>query len=137
MSKVKRTQTRMAGDCAVVTLEGGGGAYKRVPCSQCPWRVDQTGSFPAEAFRHSAATAYDMAEATFACHMAGAEHPAICAGFLMRGADHNLDVRMKCARGAMDFNAISDGGVELHDSYRAMAVANGCDEDEEVLRPCR
>lgn len=31
---------------------------------KCPWRVDATGEFPADAFRHSAETAYDMATET-------------------------------------------------------------------------
>lgn len=31
------------------------------------------GEFPAEAFRHSAPTAYDMAESGFSCHSAGTE----------------------------------------------------------------
>lgn len=121
----------------VVTVTGGKGSYRREPCGGCPWRVDNVGEFPAEAFRHSASTAYDMARKTFACHESGVEKPATCAGFLMRGADHNLSVRMLYANGEYDFNQISDGGHELHESYKAMAVANGCDEDEEVLRLCR
>ncbi|WP_455289311.1 DUF6283 family protein [Cupriavidus necator] len=50
------------------TVEGGKGGYRRKPCGKCPWRVDATGELPAEAFRHSAETAYDMATHTFACH---------------------------------------------------------------------
>jgi hypothetical protein len=58
------------------------------------WRVDANGEFPAEAFRHSASTAYDMAQHTFACHESGSKKPATSAGFLLRGADHNLAVRL-------------------------------------------
>ncbi|MEJ7807050.1 MAG: DUF6283 family protein [Telluria sp.] len=121
----------------VVTITGGGGLYRREPCGGCPWRVDQTGAFPAGAFKESARTAYDRAESVFSCHESGTDKPATCAGFLMRGADHNIAVRVKYATGKMDFHAISDGGLELHDSYRAMAVANGVDPADPVLTPCR
>ncbi len=121
----------------VVSIEGGGGSYRREPCPGCPWRVDQTGVFPAGAFKHSAPTSYDMAQSVFACHESGAKKPATCAGFLMRGAAHNLAVRLGYSSGRYDFDAISDGGHELHASYRAMAEANGVDPDDPVLAPCR
>lgn len=121
----------------VVTVEGGSGLYRREPCPGCPWRADQAGAFPAEAFRLSASTAYDMARSTFACHESGQVKPAMCAGFLLRGADHNLSVRLKTMHGAIDFDAIHDGGHELHNSYRAMAVANGVDADDPSLIMCR
>lgn len=124
-------------DHQVVTIKGGGGQYRREPCGGCPWRVDQTGQFPAGAFRESARTAYNMAESVFSCHESGTEKPATCAGFLMRGADHNIAVRMKYISGKWDFDAISDGGHELHASYRAMAEANGVDPADPVLEPCR
>jgi hypothetical protein len=48
---------------AVISIitSGGRAAYRREPCAECPWRVDQVGAFPAEAFRLSAPTAYDAA----------------------------------------------------------------------------
>ena len=121
----------------VVTVEGGGGQYRRQPCGGCPWRVDQTGEFPAGAFKESARTAYDMAREMFSCHESGAEKPATCAGFLLRGADHNFGIRMKVITGEIDYDAISDGGHELHADYRAMAEANGVDPEDPVLGPCR
>ena len=121
----------------VVTIEGGGGQYRREPCGGCPWRVDQTGEFPAGAFKHSAPTSYDMAQSVFSCHESGAKKPATCAGFLLRGADNNLAVRLGYINGRYDFDAVSDGGHELHDSYRAMAEANGVDPADPVLGPCR
>lgn len=120
----------------VVTVEGGQGSYRREPCPGCPWKIANTGTFPAEAFRHSAATAYDMAEHTFGCHESGTEKPATCAGFLLQGADHNLSVRMKLLTGKMQCD-VSDGGHELHANYRAMAIANGVAADDPVLVPCR
>jgi len=130
-------RVRPAGDChQVVTVEGGGGAYRKKPCNDCPWRVDAVGVFPAEAFRHSANTAYDMATHTFACHQAGAGRPTTCAGFLLRGANHNLTVRLRLMDGTFK-NDVSDGGHRLHDDYRAMAIANGVDEQDEILAPCR
>jgi hypothetical protein len=130
--------TRVADTNNVVrTVTGGRGHYRREPCGGCPWRVDQTGAFPAEAFRISAPTAYDMADSKFACHEAGAGSPTTCAGFLLRGADHNMAVRLAVAQRRIDLAQVSDGGHELHDSYRAMAEANGVDPDDHALRECR
>jgi len=120
----------------VVTIEGGGDAYRRTPCPGCPWRVDQVGSFPAQAFIHSANTAYDMAERTFACHESGAKNPATCAGFLLRNSVHNFGARIKRASGKIG-NDVHDGGIPLHRSYRAMAVANGVPADHPALARCR
>jgi hypothetical protein len=131
------TRVRAAGpDHQVVTVEGGKGSYRRQPCSKCPWRVDATGEFPSEAFRHSASTAYDMAQSTFACHASGTKKPALCAGFLLRGAAHNLSIRLKLIQGD-SFGDVHDGGHELHANYRAMAVANGVAQDDPVLAACR
>lgn len=135
------TQIRPAGtnergeDHQVVTVEGGKSSYRRKPCSTCPWRLDAVGEFPAEAFRHSASTAYDLATNTFACHESGADRPAACAGFLLRGADHNLAVRLQRIRGeCLD---VTDGGHQLHENYRAMAIANGVPPEDPVLDLCR
>ena len=131
------TRVRQAGEKhQVVTVEGGHAAYRRKPCSDCPWRKDATGEFPAEAFRHSAGTAYDMSRDTFACHQSGKRKPAICAGFLLRGADHNLAIRLGYMTGRFR-NDVSDGGLDLHENYRAMAIANGVEPDDAVLAPCR
>lgn len=131
------TNVRPAGpEHQVVTVEGGQGTHRRRPCSDCPWRVDATGEFPASAFKHSANTAYDMSTHTFACHQSGTTRPAICAGFLLRGADHNLSVRLKRMTGTI-VDDIQDGGHGLHANYRAMAIANGVDPDDASLRDCR
>lgn len=136
MTRARVTRRRLAGeDHAVVTVEGGGDAYRREPCPTCPWRLDATGEFPADAFKLSAHTAYDMAAAMFACHSSGAAKPATCAGFLVAGADHNLSARLGHCRGL--YRDVTDGGHELHPSYRAMAVANGVDPADPVLAPCR
>ena len=139
MTEPKIVQARLAGEeHQVLTVEGGGRGrgYCSKPCPDCPWRVDATGVFPAEAFRHSASTAYDMAQNTFACHQAGAENPKMCAGFLLRGAAHNLTIRFKLMSGTR-FEDVRDGGVKLHENYRAMAIANGVDPDDPVLENCR
>ena len=131
-------RVRPAGDAhEVVTVTGGTGGYRRRPCSSCPWRVDQTGLFPPEAFAHSAETAYDLAGNTFGCHAAGTDRVVTCAGFLLRGAGHNLAVRVGCARGTINPAQITDGGYELHRGYSAMAVANGLHPDHPRLAPCR
>lgn len=121
----------------VLTVETSRGcSYRREPCSDCPWRTDAVGQFPAEAFRHSANTAYDLSLNQFACHQSGAEKPATCAGFLLRGAEHNLSVRMAKLNGLIT-DDVKDGGHDLHDNYRAMAIANGVDPDDPAIAPCR
>jgi hypothetical protein len=35
------------------------------------------------------------------------------------------------------FGDVTDGGHELFENYRSMAVANGCAPSEAVLAPCR
>ncbi|EKY4113634.1 TPA: DUF6283 family protein [Pseudomonas aeruginosa] len=111
-------------------------SHRRKPCEDCPWRRDAVAKFPAEAFRISANTAYDLAKETFACHSSGAVKPATCAGFLLRGADHNLSIRMAYLEGRLtrDFDA---NGHELFDNYREMAIANGVDPDDPALKRCR
>lgn len=123
-------------DHQVVTVVGARAGYRRRPCSDCPWRKDAIGVFPPEAFKLSAATAYDLSERTFACHQSGILKPATCAGFLLKGADHNLSVRLGRIRGIYK-DDVSDGGSALHASYAAMAIANGVAPDDQVLGPCR
>ena len=136
MVKREITQIRPAGpEHQVVTVKGGDGGYCKRPCADCPWRKDAVGIFPAEAFRHSAPTSYDLAQNTFACHQAGVEKSKICAGFLMQGADHNMAVRIKRMQGKR-FD-VTDGGHELHAGYREMAIANGVSPEDPVLQPCR
>jgi uncharacterized protein DUF6283 len=133
--KVTR-RTPVDQDHQVVTIEGGNGHRYR-PCGECPWKVANAGTFPAEAFRVSAHTAYDAAMSTFACHEAGMENPKTCAGFLLRNAANSLAVRIAVARGRFDLDSLSDGGHELHDCYVDMAIANGVDPEDPVLAPCR
>jgi hypothetical protein len=121
----------------VVSVTGGSGAYRRSPCGGCPWITDNDGTFPAGAFKETASTAYDMSEKQFSCHESGTKKPATCAGFLLRGADNNMGARLNYISGKYDFNAIHDGGHDLHDSYRSMAEANGVDPHDPVLAPCR
>jgi hypothetical protein len=132
------TRTRVADANNVVhTVKGGARSYRREPCPGCPWRVDNTGAFPAAAFRISASTAYDGAFNMFACHESGPGKPATCAGFLLRNADNNIGARLAISAGRIDLRQVHDGGHELHESYRAMAEANGVDPADPVLAPCR
>lgn len=101
----------------------------------CPWRMDApVGQFPPSVFRHSARTAYELSDRRFGCHGSpGPQQVFTCAGFLLRGAQHNLSVRS----GGPDEDLISDGGHELYPSYRAMAIANGVAPEDPALAPCR
>jgi len=137
MTRAKITDIRpVDAENQVVTVVGGTGSYRRSPCPDCPWRKDAMGKFPAEAFRHSANTAHDMSDRGFGCHESGTGKPALCAGFLLRGAEHNLKVRMRQMRGE-SFSDVSAGGLELHGDYVEMAVANGVAEDDPALSACR
>jgi hypothetical protein len=130
---------RIAGpDHAVATVKTDGcRIYRTEVCVECPWRLDSPlGAFPAEAYRLSARTAYDMSTHTFACHMAGTNKPQICAGFLIAQGRHNLAVRLAMAAGDFDPASLRRA-VPTFDTYREMAEANGVDEDDPVLTPCR
>lgn len=120
----------------VLSTVGRTWVNRRTPCAQCPWRKDADGVFPPEAFRESAATAYDQSTETFGCHDSGIQRPAVCAGFLLRGAENNRTVRLAKAFGIYD-GQVQDLGLELHESYRAMAIANGVDPDDSTLQDCR
>jgi hypothetical protein len=112
--------------------------HRVTPCEQCPWRRDvPTGEFPVSAYKHSATTSYDLAETTFSCHMAGRDKPATCAGFLLRGADHNLAVRLALFARRYNPLRVHDSGLPLFESYRAMAIANGVSADDPTLAACR
>jgi hypothetical protein len=135
MSKVRDVRPADAFH-VVAVVEGERPVYRREPCEICPWRVDATGQFPAEAFRMSASTAYDGSPESFGCHESGLKKPAICAGFLCNGATHNMQVRWLGAMGDIG-DDVSDGGHNLFEDYRAMAIANGVDPDDPALSPCR
>jgi hypothetical protein len=106
------------------------------PCNECPWRRDvETGHFPPERFEALATTAYDRSMRLFQCHKTSDERPKVCAGFLLRGAMHNISARLALAR--HDIGSVEDGGYPLFDTYREMAVANGVDPNHEALDECR
>jgi hypothetical protein len=137
MAKSKVLQTRLAGpDHQVVTVQSANNGYRRTPCPGCPWRTENDGSFPPEAFKHSANTAYDMSQHVFACHESGVKAGHTCAGFLLRGADHNMSVRVGYLTGKYR-DDVAEGDVNLHENYRSMAIANGVASDDPVLAPCR
>jgi hypothetical protein len=60
----------------------------------------------------------------------------MCAGFLLRGAEHNMTVRLRTLSGTLDPSTVTSD-VELHDDYVAMAVANGVPADDPALARCR
>lgn len=136
--KTKISNIRPAGPFdQVVSVTGGKGSYRKTPCPGCPWVKDNDGSFPAQAFLHSAATAYDMADKRFGCHESGTRKPATCAGFLLRGSEHNLAVRLDLLRGRIQREQVSDDGRDLHESYAAMAIANGVCPEAPEIQNCR
>lgn len=137
--KPKIVRVRLAGENhQVVTIHGkadGDRGYCLTPCATCPWRKDAVGEFPAEAFKISAHTSYDQSLVTFACHSSGGDRPRDCAGFIVKGSLHNVRARMNRAKG--QYQDVTDGGHNLFDSYREMAIANGVDPNDPILKPCR
>jgi hypothetical protein len=81
-------------------------------------------------------TAADMDRKLFQCHRTDAGRPLVCAGFLERGADHNMTVRLSYVRGDLDPRDRS-GSLPLYADYREMAIANGVDPDDPALASCR
>lgn len=139
------TEARAAdADHRVLTVTGGNGSYRREPCSDCPWRVDAAGIFPAEAFRLAGNVAIDGSKMreigdalhAFACHQSGAGKPATCAGYILRGQD-GIGWRIAAATGRFDPREVTDQGLTMHDSYFDMAVANGVVADDPALDACR
>ena len=111
--------------------------YRHEPCAECPWRRDvPTGHFPPERFLALAHTAYDCSFVQFACHLSAENSPRTCAGFLLRGAEHNLAVRIKKSLSQIDPACLRET-TPLYDSYRQMAVANGVDPDDPAMEQCR
>jgi len=117
-------------DHSVAVVHGAPRAYRREPCPGCPWRIDQTGVFPPEAFEHSANTSEPGSLYTFGCHESGIEKGATCAGFLLRGATDNAAARILIAQERIDPTQVHDGGHALHGCYRDMATANGVPETD-------
>jgi hypothetical protein len=111
-------------------------ARKR-PCGNCPWRLDApVGEFSPARYRKLAACAADMSSVLFTCHKSTEAQPVVCAGFLSVGADHNLAVRMALITFRLQQQDRS-GGVALHPSFRAMAIAQGVPPDDPALTQCR
>lgn len=108
------------------------------PCAECPWRRDvPAGRFPVQKYRELARTAEDMAMSVFSCHKSSVEEPIVCAGYVLRGGAHNLALRLAYIRGDILPDSVTDGGYDLYEDYREMAVANGVAADDACLRHVR
>lgn len=139
-SKQKKTaqvvRTRPAGpDHQVVTIEGAewvsSPALQRLPLAEgCRGRIS-TGSFRALGQHRIRHGAKHLCVPPVWCSKAGHLRR-----ILLRGADHNLSVRLGYLKGVIDHD-VKDGGLALHDGYREMAIANGVDPDHPALKQCR
>lgn len=110
--------------------------HPKKPCAECPWRRDvKTGRFGPDRYRALANTAEDMSSRIFSCHKSAEDKPTACAGFILRGARHNLSLRLAYSRG--DIGEVADGGYPLFDNFRQMAEANGVARTDPALRHCR
>jgi len=109
---------------------------QRRPCANCPWRLDAPiGEFEPDRFRSLARCGEDQSFVIFTCHKSTEDAPIACAGFLERGATHNLAIRLAYL-GRLE-RMDRSGGVALHPNYRAMAVAQGVPADDPALANCR
>lgn len=116
------------------------------PCSNCPWRLDAPpGEFPACRYESLTATAgrpgkeVGFSAPIFACHRSRDGEEFACAGWLATvGYDH-LGMRLAVAMGRLEPAAFEPGPdwPPLYATYADLAVANGVDPDDEVLRRCR
>lgn len=112
--------------------------FCRKPCNECPWRTDvPTHRFKPERYRNLASSAEDLSFILFACHKTNDGKEVACAGFLLRGATHNMAVRLARSRGDLKDGDVSDGGYPLFENYRAMAVANGVAQRDPALKYVR
>lgn len=112
--------------------------FCRKPCNECPWRTDvPTGRFKPERYRRLARSAEDLSGVLFACHKTAEGKEVACAGFLLRGATHNMAVRLARVGGDLKDGDVSDGGLPLFNNYTEMAVANGVRRRDPALKHVR
>lgn len=145
----QKQETTIAGEGADGSLYGvvhmvtkageGKKLVRKKPCKTCPWRKDaERNRFPAEAYRISAITAHDTSLNMFSCHESGTGKPAVCAGFLLANSNHNIGVRLDYISGKLDPSHTGNpDNVELYESYREMAIANGVDPEDPAIAACR
>lgn len=135
--------TKIASDeYGVTSIETSGGrkhVARKTPCEQCPWREDvPTGVFPAECIPAQRTHRLRCRHVHVRLpHGGRAASGHMCAGFLLRHGAHNLSVRIALSGERIDLDKISDGGFPIYETYRDMAVANGVDPDDLVLKPVR
>lgn len=110
---------------------------RKKPCENCPWRKDVApGEFDQDRYRELARCGEDMSLVLFTCHKSTEIDPVVCAGFLERGATHNLSVRLALMANRLQPMDRS-GGHDLYPNYRAMAVAQGIHADDPAMARCR
>jgi hypothetical protein len=99
-----------------------------LPCSTCPWRVEQDASvipqFRVEKARDliKACGDEDALRPIMACHGSTECTTVICAGYLAKEGWHNISVRMlflsgRCETPDKVADACHDAGIELHNNY--------------------
>ena len=77
-----------------------------------------------------------MSMIQFACHKTQEGKEVVCAGFLLKGATHNLGVRLAISQERYNPELVSSE-VVLFESYVEMAVFNGVDPEDPILESCR
>lgn len=77
-----------------------------------------------------------MSTTQFACHKSPEGQEYACAGFLLSGSAHNLGVRIGIMKKLIRLSQVHSD-YPLFRNYREMAIANGVNPSDPVLRPCR
>jgi len=102
-----------------------------LPCSTCPWRVDQrASSIPGYVHAKACRLINTVGEGDgfrkiMACHGSTEDEPRVCNGYLARAGWTNLNVRILASKGKLPspnevIRACEEHGVELHDDYPAV-----------------
>lgn len=102
-----------------------------LPCSTCPWRLDQTAATIPN-YRHDLACGLtstvgkgDAFRPIMACHHSTDESMVPCNGYLAREGWSNIRVRLEVIGGRMPrpddvADACASAGIRLHKTYRAV-----------------
>jgi hypothetical protein len=99
------------------------------PCENCPWRkeasTDTIPNFRPAMMQNLLPACSGDGWSIMACHKSTTEANVICAGFALVIGFGSIGLRLAAARGAFDPAHYSVGGIELHQSFEKMMLANG------------
>lgn len=99
------------------------------PCENCPWRKDASTDtipgFSPSMMKELLVQCSDDGMAIMACHKSTCDNNIICAGFALIVGYESIGLRIASRTRNFDPKDYSADGVELHDSFEEMMLANG------------